>query len=121
MRASYLLDSERRLVIATSEGKCNVPVRKELIREVAADENAAGLNWLVDMRKCTYVLTPEEIQEEHAFIYSLFQGLKIAIMVHADVQFGMTRLGASIQEAGSNEFRPFWDYEAAVNWLVDSK
>lgn len=117
LEASYVVDEVRGLVVATMVGECDVPVRKEVIARIAEDQSAKGLNWLVDMRRCTYVLSATEIQDEHAFIMARFQDLKIAIVVQVDVQFGMTRMGASIPEAGSNLFRPFWDLNAAIDWL----
>ena len=105
-------------MIASLVGECDVHVRKEAIARIADDQSARGLNWLVDIGECTYVLSTTELQDERAFIAARFQGLKIAIVVQSDIQFGMTRMGGSIPEVGSNLFRPFWDCNAAMAWLL---
>lgn len=124
MAFSYVVDPERRLVIARPESPPTIEDWRELLDRVASDPVfQPGFHLLSDRRHlqvdpdAAYVRASIEALEarNHAFGHSRF-----AILTLHLATYGMARMAQALAEDRSIECRAFMDEREAMEWLLSA-
>jgi len=122
MPLSFTIDTELRIVRITAEGESTVGEHATLSTEWTRHRDyRPEMPILIDNRLRTEPADKQHITEfvnvaEQASF--LPKGTRCAIVVSTDVQFGMTRMFASLSDERPLVTVPFRDIRSAEEWLT---
>lgn len=119
MNISIQIEPQTGMAIATCSGVLRPSDAKEGATLLWKTPGWSGKSVIWDFREAQFDISSSDTREVAQFIFSRQPAtppLKVAFVIHRDVDFGMARVFAAYRQDDRTEFRVFRDYEQAVNW-----
>ena len=119
---SYAIDTALGVIRIVVVGGATAEEQTRLAEAWAADPlYEPGMPILLDNRRREEVASSAHIREMADLTKSsqvLEQGTRCAVVVASEVEFGLTRMYATLAEGGPMETRVFRDIDRAESWLT---
>jgi hypothetical protein len=115
---SYLIDVANRLVVSRVWGVVAAETFIAHARGLAADSRfEPSFRQIADLREIARAELSAEDVRQIAEANPFGPGARRAVVVGADVIFGLARMYEQLADQSPDQFRVFRDYDEAVRWL----
>jgi hypothetical protein len=121
MTIEVKLDLERAIIVATLSEPWSPKEMTEIIDHVRDEPGFdISMGTLLDFRAITEMPTVADIEVYSAFFGSQDErrGVKRALVVSSDLQYGMARMASAHSEGHGLQVAVFKDLESAYGWLA---
>lgn len=121
MSTSYSIDPSRHLVRIILSGQADLNETIDVLNSVVNDRSyQTDLDFLFDVANITHYMTYDELSSLYEYYKATMEKKitgKVAVVITKPLQYGITRIAATIFSAKKIEVEAFYTEEKALDWL----